>query len=374
MSEPTKTVTSRAWRWILSAALLSCVVAGVARHSGAEPETDVAAGRREREAADPPSGPSPLPSPRQELVDGMVHLAGGTFTMGSDGPGSRSDERPPHQVRVHAFWIDRTEVTNAQFRRFVEATHYVTTAERAPEWEELRKQVPEGTAKPPDEMLKPGALVFRAPDHPVPLDDPSAWWIWTIGADWRHPSGPETSIEGKENHPVVQVSWDDAVAFATWAGKRLPTEAEWEFAARGGLDGEPFTWGRATDSTFRANLWNGAFPYRNTKVDGHETSAPVGTFAPNGFGLVDMAGNVWEWCADWYRQDTYGLAQDAVIDDPRGPESSFDPTEPTAKKRVMRGGSFLCHDSYCTGYRVSARMKSTPDSSLMHVGFRCVRD
>ena len=311
---------------------------------------------------------------------GMVWIPGGEFSMGSDASDARPDERPPHRVRVHGFWMDATEVTNAQFEAFVNATGYRTLAELPVDWEELRKQVPPGTPKPPDEALQPGSLVFAPPDRPVPLDDAGAWWTWTKGADWRHPEGPRSSIEGKADHPVVHVALADAEAYCRWAGKRLPTEAEWEFAARGGLAGKPFSWGDAPVDGTRANTWQGHFPDVNTKDDGFERTAPVRSYAPNGYGLYDTAGNVWEWCSDRYRADTYAeqvaaAGTGGVTIDPRGPEEALDPRNPDAPdSRVQRGGSYLCHASYCSSYRVSARMSCTPDTGAEHVGFRCVKD
>jgi formylglycine-generating enzyme len=306
---------------------------------------------------------------------GMVWIAGGEFLMGNDLPDARPDEHPAHRVRVPGFWIDQTEVTNAQFQKFVEATGYVTTAEQAPDLAEIMSQVPPGTPEPPPESLVPGSLVFTPTEKPVPLDDVGQWWNWTAGADWRHPEGPESTIEGRENHPVVQVSWDDAQAYATWAGKRLPTEAEWEFAARGGLKGKPFVWGDepVSESKPQANIWQGVFPSKNLVRDGYERTAPVKSFPPNGFGLYDMAGNVWEWCSDWYAVDTYpNRAEKGIADDPPGPPKSFDPRQPRMPQRVQRGGSFLCNASYCSSYRPSARMGCSPDTGMSHVGFRCV--
>lgn len=309
---------------------------------------------------------------------GMVWIPAGQFMMGSDDPEARGGEGPPHPVRLDAFWIDATEVTNAQFAEFVKATNYVTTAERKPDWEELKKQVPPGTPKPADELLVASSLVFRSPPGPVPLDDVSQWWVWMPAADWRHPEGPESSLAGRENHPVVHVSWDDAVAYAKWAGKRLPTEAEWERAARGGLEGKPYVWGDdpVSDEKPQANIWQGQFPNSNTQRDGYLRTAPVKTFEPNGFGLYDMPGNVWEWCSDWYRPDIYDRqladAKGAVISNPTGPTASYDPAEPYAPKRVHRGGSYLCNAVYCSSYRPGARRGTTPDSSMGHLGFRCV--
>lgn len=305
----------------------------------------------------------------------MVWIPGGEFTMGWDGPEGRPDERPANRVCVDGFWMDETEVTNAQFRAFVEATGYATTAERVPDWEELKKQLPPETPRPPDDVLVAGSLVFVQPPRPVPLNNAAAWWRWTPGADWRYPEGPGSSIEGRDDHPVVHVSYDDALAFCKWAGKRLPTEAEWEYAARGGLQSARYIWGDEPYEPERANIWNGRFPDSNSKNDGFVRTAPVKSYPANGFGLYDMAGNVWEWCIDWYRHDYYRtLAGADVAVNPAGPADSFDPQEPTMPKRVQRGGSFLCNDSYCEGYRPSARMKASPDTSLAHSGFRCVLD
>ena len=273
--------------------------------------------------------------------------------------------------------MDQTEVTNAQFKQFVDATGYVTTAERTPKWEDIKKQVPPGTPKPPDEMLIPASMVFTPPDHPVPTNNPRAWWSWIPGANWRHPEGPQSDLSGRDHHPVVHVSWDDAVAYATWAEKRLPTEAEWEFAARGGLDKAPFTWGNdpLSQEVPQANVWQGRFPDTNTQADGYVRTAPVGSFPSNGYGLLDMAGNVWEWTQDWYRVDLYPRrAGKSVIKNPHGPESPFDPRERFSLPRVTRGGSFLCNDSYCAAYRPSARRGTGYDTGMSHIGFRCVKD
>ena len=316
-----------------------------------------------------PTGP-PAESPL-----GMAWIPGCEFTMGSDVADARGDEKPTHRVRVDGFWMDETEVTNAEFRKFVESTGYATTAERKPRWEDLQKQLPPGTPKPADDKLVPGSMVFTPTSEPVPLNNHARWWRWQPGADWRHPEGPESSIAGKGNHPVVHVSWEDADAYARWAGKRLPTEAEWELAARGGSDGKPYVWGDEAPSISpsRANIWQGRFPYQNLGSDGFKGTAPVKSYAPNGYGLYDMAGNVWEWVADWYRSDTYqSRAGRGLIVDPPGPEDSFDPQEPYTSKRVIRGGSFLCNESYCAGYRPSARMKTDPLTGLSHTGFRCV--
>jgi formylglycine-generating enzyme required for sulfatase activity len=307
----------------------------------------------------------------------MVLIPAGQFLMGSTDPLARPDERPIHPVAIRAFYIDKTEVTNAQFAAFVQATGYLTIAERPVDWEELKKQLPEGTPKPDDAALQPGSLVFTPPAHPVDLSQSAQWWRWVNGANWRHPAGPGSSIEGKDNHPVVQIAYDDALAYATWAGKRLPTEAEWEYAARGGLKGATNTWGNDPITPAHANTWQGHFPDRNTKEDGFEGTAPVGSFPPNAYGLHDMAGNVWEWCSDLYRPDTYArrllvTGQNKVSDNPTGPTSSLDPRHPHSPvSRVHRGGSYLCNDSYCASYRPSARMACPPDTALQHLGFRC---
>jgi formylglycine-generating enzyme required for sulfatase activity len=306
---------------------------------------------------------------------GMRWVPPGEFTMGSDaGP---MTERPVHRVKVDGFWMDETEVTNAQFRAFVEQTGYVTTAEKTPDWEEMRKFLPPGSARPPDERLVPGSMVFTPPPGPVPLNDPRAWWRYVPGACWKHPEGPGSTIDGKDDHPVVHVSWDDANAYARWAGKRLPTEAEWECAARGGLDRKRFTWGDdpPADDSKLANVWQGDFPYRNTRLDGFERTAPVKSYPPNGYGLFDVAGNVWEWCSDWYRADEYARrVGQGTVDNPAGPAESWDPSEPwpPTPKRVTRGGSFLCHVSYCESYRPAARRGTSPDTGMSHLGFRCV--
>jgi sulfatase modifying factor 1 len=308
---------------------------------------------------------------------GMVFIRTGTFLMGADNKQAAPDEYPKHKVTVNGFWIDVTEVTNAEYARFVKATHYVTTAEKKPDWNELKKQLPPGTEKPDDSLLVPASLVFSAPTHQVNLSDYSQWWTWKQGADWKHPHGPGSNIKGKENYPVVHISWYDAVAYCKWAGKRLPTEAEWEWAARGGLQNQVYPWGNEPVDLgkAKANTWQGHFPDNNTIKDKFYGLAPVSSFAANGYGLYDMAGNVWEWCADYYNVDYYKtISRPNGIKNPFGPANSFDPEEPFAAKRVIRGGSFLCNDSYCSGYRVSRRMKSTEDSGMEHLGFRCVSD
>jgi formylglycine-generating enzyme required for sulfatase activity len=306
---------------------------------------------------------------------GMAWVPTGTFRMGADNQQAEPDEYPKHDVTVDGFWIDKTEVTNAQFEKFVKATGYVTTAERKPDWNELKKQMPPGTEKPADSLLVAASLVFVPANKPVNLNDYSQWWEWKTGANWKHPHGPGSDIKGKGNYPVVQVSWYDAVAYSKWAGKRLPTEAEWERAARGGLEDKIYPWGneKVNEGQPKANTWEGSFPYKNTQRDHYYYLAPVSSFAPNGYGLYDMAGNVWEWCADLYNNNYYKtLNNPAGVKNPKGASKSYDPDEPYAIKRVVRGGSFLCNDSYCSGYRVSRRMKTTEDSGMEHLGFRCV--
>ncbi|MBS1920855.1 MAG: formylglycine-generating enzyme family protein [Bacteroidetes bacterium] len=308
--------------------------------------------------------------------EGMVWIPAGEFEMGAIDDQCRPDEYPQHEVNLKGFWIDATEVTNAQFKKFVDATGYVTTAEKTPDWNELKKQLPPGTPKPADSLLVASSLVFSPPSHPVLLNDPSQWWSWEKNADWKHPEGPGSSIKGKENYPVVQVSWYDAVAYCKWAGKRLPTEAEWEYAARGGLKNKAYSWGNedVEKGKPKANTWQGNFPNQNSRWDGFQSLAPVASFIPNHYGLYDMAGNVWEWTADWYDAEYYKQFNNIVADNPKGPSSSHDPMEPGIPKKTIRGGSFMCNASYCKGYRVSSRMSSSPDTGLENTGFRCVAD
>lgn len=307
----------------------------------------------------PPRSPAPPLDPR---YGDMVWIPGGRFRMGGD---HRADERPVHEVLLHGFFLDRTEVTNAEFARFVAATGYVTVAERTPTAAELPDV--------PKELRVAGSLVFAAVPAAAAAGDFHAWWRYVPGACWRHPEGPDSDLSGRERHPVVHVAYDDALAYARFAGKRLPTEAEWEYAARGGLAAAEYPWGDEFDPAgpFRCNVWQGPFPERNDALDGYGGTAPVGSFAENGYGLFDMAGNVWEWCADWYRPDAYAHS---AAQNPRGPDSGFDPAEPDLPKRVVRGGSYLCNPVSCAGYRCAARMKTSPDTGLCHTGFRCALD
>lgn len=314
---------------------------------------------------------------------GMAWIPGHEFLMGNDHQMSQPNERPAHKVRVSGFWMDIHDVTNAQFRRFVEATGYVTTAEKKPRWEDLRVQLPAGTPRPDDSALQAGAMVFVGTQTEVSLRDYSRWWRFVPGANWRHPEGPHSTIAGKDDHPVVQVSYEDAQAYAKWAGKRLATEAEWEFAARGGLAQATYTWGNELSPQGRAmaNIWDTrqAQPFPVVKDEIVQVgTTPVGSFSPNGYGLYDMAGNVWQWTSDWYRADAFTIQAQyrQPPQDPAGPANSFDPDEPgmpaSAPKRVTRGGSFLCSDTYCISYRASARRGTDPLNPMSHIGFRTV--
>jgi formylglycine-generating enzyme len=309
---------------------------------------------------------------------GMVWIPGGEFSMGAEDPRSLShggpdpmlDARPIHRVAVDGFWIDKTEVTNDQFAAFVEATRYVTVAERTPTAAEF-------PGAPPDKLVA-GSVVFTPPSEAVPLDNHFRWWSYVKGANWRHPEGPNSRIESRGNYPVVQVAFEDAEAYARWAGKRLPTEAEWEFAARGGLDRKPYAWGDQFQPGGRwmANTWQGLFPVKDAAEDGFAGIAPTARFPPNGYGLFDMSGNVWEWCSDWYRPDTYAQLAKAgnPVRNPKGPPTGFDPSEPGPAKRVHRGGSFLCTDQYCARYMIGTRGKGEVSSGTDHLGFRCVKE
>jgi formylglycine-generating enzyme required for sulfatase activity len=312
--------------------------------------------------------------------EGMVWVPGGEFSMGCDVagdslcgmPGLTLDAAPIHRVYVDGFWMDSTEVTNEQFAKFVDATHYVTVAEIKPTAEEF-------PGAPPENLVV-GSTVFTPTATPVGLNDYFQWWRYVHGADWRHPTGPDSNLTGREKHPVVQIAYEDAEAYAKWAGKRLPTEAEWEFAARGGKAGWLYAWGNTlkTDDKFQANIYQGNFPVDggDSALDGFNGIAPVAQFPSNAYGLYDVSGNVWEWVSDWYRPDYYSMLKDKgqVARNPTGPSSSFDPAEPSEKKRVHRGGSFLCSDKYCTRYMIGTRGKGEQRTASNHVGFRCVMD
>jgi formylglycine-generating enzyme required for sulfatase activity len=299
---------------------------------------------------------------------GMAWVPGGQFWMGSDDP-TMPDTRPWHRVYVDGFWMDKTDVTNAQFAVFVRATHYVTVAEIPPRQEDFPNA--------PKENLVAGGVVFTPPDHAVSLHDQFQWWSYVKGASWKHPEGPGSDIKDRMNHPVVQVAYDDATAYCKWSGGRLPTEAEFEFASRGGLDRKPYDWGDEfmPGGKHMANTFQGHFPNHDTAEDGYRSTAPAGTFPTNGYGLWDMSGNVWQWVSDWYRPDYYGVlaASGQIAANPEGPSDSFDPEEPGVAKRVHRGGSYLCTDQYCRRYIAGARSKGTPDTGTNHLGFRCVR-
>jgi formylglycine-generating enzyme len=306
-------------------------------------------------------------SPNLAPTPDMLWIPGGTFLMGSDD--HYPEEAPAHLVTVDGFWIEKYAVTNEAFARFVQETGYVTLAERP-----LNPLDYPGV---PEEQLVPGSLVFQRPDQQEEVDDFTCWWMYVPGANWRHPEGPASSLEGKECHPVVQVAYEDAAAYAHWAGKVLPTEAEWEYAARGGLEGATYAWGNefAPNGQMLANTWQGAFPWENLGTDGYEGLAPVGAFPPNGYGLYDMIGNVWEWTADWYssRHQSHAGQACCAPRNPRGGarEESLDP-EYHIPRKVLKGGSFLCAPNYCQRYRPAARSPQAIDSSTCHTGFRCI--
>jgi formylglycine-generating enzyme required for sulfatase activity len=307
------------------------------------------------------SGSEPKPT---KATEGMSWIAPGKFWMGVEDP-TMPDARPVREIELSGYWIDQTEVTNRQYEAFVKATGYKTVAEIPPKAEDYPGADPK--------LLVPGSVVFTPPAAEIPLDDFLQWWRWQPGADWRHPEGPESSIADRMDHPVVQIAYEDATAYAKWAGKRLPTEAEWERASRGGLERKKYVWGDELNPNgkWMSNNWQGGFPNANSKADGFYSTAPVKSYAPNGFGIYDMSANVWEWCSDWYRPDAY---KSFSAKDPKGPSDSFDPLEPGIPKRVHRGGSFLCSDFYCIRYLPAARGKGAIDSGANHLGFRCVKD
>jgi formylglycine-generating enzyme len=302
--------------------------------------------------------------------DGMVFVAGGIFRMGSDR--HYPEEAPVHRASVDGFFMDRTPVTNREFRRFVNATGYVTFAETRPNPKDYPGALPR--------MLKAGSLVFTPPKQAADLRDWSQWWAFKFGANWRRPYGPRSSISGLADHPVVHIAYCDALAYARWVGKDLPTEAEWEFAARGGLDGAEYAWGHefAPDGRAMANTWQGEFPHQNLAADGYRRTSPVTAFPPNGYGLYDMIGNVWEWTSDWYapRHEADPARPCCVASNPRGgrEEGSYDPCQPAIRiaRKVLKGGSHLCAPNYCQRYRPAARHAQPVDTSTSHVGFRCI--
>lgn len=333
-------------------------------------EAGISSVRQSRIASVRDTAPS-LNSPNAPGVvpQGMGWIRGGEFWMGSDEP-SFGDARPWHKVYVDGFWMDKTEVTNEEFARFVKATRYATFAEKRPRAEDF-------PGAPPENLVA-GSVVFSPPDHSVPLDDNLQWWKYIPDASWRHPEGPASSLKGKEKNPVVHIAYADALAYCKGVGKRLPTEAEYEFAERGGLDRKPYAWGDEfrPNGKFMANTFQGHFPDKNTGDDGFITTAPVASFPPNGYGIYDLSGNVWEWTSDWYRPDYYKTLADRgdIARNPQGPRVSLDPNDPGVRKRVHRGGSFLCTDQYCSRYMVGGRGKGEPDTSTNHLGFRCVKD
>ena len=318
---------------------------------------------------------------------GMVFIPGGEFLMGSGHNKAQDNEKPVHRVKVNGFWLDDTHVTNDQFSQFIKETNYKTTAEQIPDWETIRVQLPPGTPKPPTSVFVAGAMVFVGTKAKVNLNDYSQWWAYVPGANWRHPTGPQSNIDGKSNHPVVQISYEDALAYAKWAGKRLPTEAEWEFAARGGLNQATYAWGDQLEQEGKlpANIWDvkkQPFPVISAKAGGAMGTSAVGTFPQNGYGLYDMTGNAWQWVADWYRSDYFAMQSkefgNSVANNPQGPTNSYDPDDAgvprNAHKRVIRGGSFLCNEDYCQSYRPSARRGADPFSPMSHLGFRLAKD
>ena len=377
----------RGYKWIAVAVIVVAAAAGVtfallSRRAESPPALVTGAQEMSRAAvsrqftptfANDPAPPGPAP-------EGMAWIPGGEFSMGAVDPlgqdanavgmQATADSRPIHRVYVDGFWMDRTEVTNREFAKFVDATGYVTVAERTPTAEEF-------PGAPPENLVA-GSVVFAPPDHAVPLDDHFQWWAYVRGANWRHPEGPGSDLKNREQYPVLHVAYEDVEAYAKWAGKRIPTEAEWEFAARGGLAGQVYPWGNEfmKDGKWMANTHQGHFPVEDTRADAFHGVAPVAQYPPNGYGLYDVAGNAWEWTSDWYRHDYYAeLAQaGGVARNPQGPAESFDPSEPGVGKRVHRGGSFLCTEQYCSRYMVGTRGKGEPSTGTNHLGFRLVKD
>jgi formylglycine-generating enzyme required for sulfatase activity len=361
----------RPLKWGAAAAVGALGIAAIVYMQRAQPRPETAsAGHFLPTVENKASAPGPAP-------EGMVWIPGGEFSMGSDVagealcglPGITRDAQPIHRVYVDGFWMDQTEVTNEQFERFVHATGYVTIAERTPTREEFPTAPPEN--------LVAGSTVFTPTANPVALNDYFQWWRYQAGANWRHLEGPASELAGRQKYPVVHIAYPDALAYANWAHKRLPTEAEWEFAARGGQTGQLYPWGNELKPSgkWMANIYEGSFPVNDTAEDGFAGIAPVAQFPPNRYGLYDVAGNVWEWCSDWYRPDYYTqlVAIGGVARNPQGPEAPFDPAEPTEKKRVHRGGSFLCTDQYCSRYMTGTRGKGEVTTGSNHLGFRCVQ-
>jgi formylglycine-generating enzyme len=378
-SAPDSAGDERKWTWIVVLATGALAALGVnAMRSKPEPAvTPVSVVAAAAAATFLPTVEN-TKQPPGNPPDGMIWIPGGEFSMGAADPmgedhndvgmQATDDSRPVHRTYVDGFWMDRTEVTNRQFAKFVKATGYMTVAERTP----TAKEFP---GAPPENRFA-GSVIFSPPDHSVPLNDHLRWWSYVKGANWRHPQGPNSSIAGKEDYPVVHVAYEDASAYAEWSGKTLPTEAEWEFAARGGLAGQVYPWGNdfEEDGRWMANTHQGHFPDRDNGNDGFAGIGPVAQFPANGYGLYDVAGNVWEWVSDWYRPDYYAIlaSKGGVARNPEGPPVSYDPSEPGTKKRVQRGGSFLCTEQYCSRYMVGTRGKGEVSTGTNHVGFRTV--
>lgn len=309
--------------------------------------------------------------------NGMVWVPGGEFNMGTNDQEAYDTEKPAHSVKVDGFWMDATEVTNREFKKFVDATGYITVAERIPDWNELKEQLPPGTKPPDPKDLVAASLVYIQPGKKVGTDDVTQWWNWVPGASWKSPEGKGSIITDRMDLPVVHIAYADALAYCKWAGKRLPTEAEWEFAARSCLKNKRFAWGDELrpNGKFMANTWQGNFPNENKAEDGFPGVSPVKKFDPNCYGLYDMIGNVWEWTSDWYDSEAYvKMASNKISQNPKGPDKPSDPEEPYAIKRVVKGGSFLCAENYCVNYRPSARRGQAYDSGTSNIGFRCVKD
>lgn len=312
-----------------------------------------------------------------QTPEGMVWVKGKTFIQGAKmgDTYAMQREKPAHQVTVDGFFIDITEVTNKQFKTFVVATKYITVAERAIDWEEMKKELPQDTPKPPDSILQPGSLVFNKKVNKVAsMDNYAQWWIWKIGANWKHPGGPESSIEGKDNYPVVHIAFEDALVYCKWANRRLPTEAEWESAAQGTSTNDVYTWGNNPEILDQnANTWQGHFPIKNESKDGFEFIAPVKSFPPNSIGVYDMLGNVWELSSDWFNVNYYAELEETKENrNPLGANKGYNPDNPYQQEHVIKGGSFLCNASYCASFRISAKMGMSPDSGSDHSGFRTV--